>query len=111
MTSKKEIEDALKIVKNKFYDPKLKTRFANYTKNIQFTFNDLNTTYLIKIRNGDLESLKEESIDSPDIQVIIESRIMIDILNKKINPMKAYTTGKLKAKGKLTDLLKLQKLL
>jgi hypothetical protein len=25
--------------------------------------------------------------------------------------MKAYTTGKLKAKGKLTDLLKLQKLL
>jgi len=25
--------------------------------------------------------------------------------------MKAYTTGKIKAKGKLTDLLKLQKLL
>ena len=111
MATKKEIEDALKIVKNKFDDPKLKTRFANYTKNIQFTFDDLNTTYLIKIRNGELESLKEESIDSPDIQVIIESRIMIDILNKKINPMKAYTTGKLKAKGKLTDLLKLQKLL
>ena len=111
MATKKEIEDALKIIKNRFDDPKLKTRFANYTKNIQFTFDDLNTTYLIKITNGELESLKEESIDSPDIQVIIESRIMIDILNKKINPMKAYTTGKLKAKGKLTDLLKLQKLL
>ena len=52
MATKKEIEDALKIIKNKFDDPKLKTRFANYTKNIQFTFNDLNTTYLIKIRNG-----------------------------------------------------------
>jgi putative sterol carrier protein len=32
-------------------------------------------------------------------------------MNKKINPMTAYQTGKLKAKGNLNDLLKLQKLL
>ncbi len=111
MTSKKEIEDALNLVINKFDDPKLKPRFANYTKNMQFYFPDINTTYLMKVSNGEVESLKEESIDSPDIHVTIESGIFIDILHKKMNPMKAYTTGKLKAKGKLTDLLKLQKLL
>jgi putative sterol carrier protein len=111
MTSKKEIEDAFQLVINKFDDPKLKPRFATYSKNMQFTFPDINSTYLIKVLNGKVESLKEENIDSPDIHVTIESGVFIDILNKKINPMKAYTTGKLKAKGKLTDLLKLQKLL
>ena len=111
MTTRKEIEDALNIVKNKFDDPKLKTRFASFTKNMQFTFPDLNTSFLIKVKNGEVESLAEEKIDTPDIHVTIESGILIDILNKKMNPMKAYTTGRLKAKGKLTDLLKLQKLL
>jgi putative sterol carrier protein len=111
MITKNEIEKTLDIIKQKFGDPKLKIRFENYTKNMQFTFTDLDKSYLMRVINGEVESLKEESIDSPDIHVIIESGILIDILNKKMNPMKAYTTGKLKAKGKLTDLLKLQKLL
>ena len=111
MATKKEIEEALDLVKQKFYEPKLKARFSSFSKNMQFTFTDLNTAYLMRVTNGEVESLKEESIDSPDIHVTIESGILIDILHKKMNPMKAYTTGKLKAKGKLTDLLKLQKLL
>ena len=111
MSGKKEIEDALNLVKSKFDDPKLKPRFAKFSKNMQFTFPDLNTAYLIKVANGEVQSLSEESISDPDIHVTIDSVILIDILNKKMNPMKAYTTGKLKAKGKLTDLLKLQKLL
>ena len=43
--------------------------------------------------------------------MITESNILIDILNKKISPIKAYASGKLKAKGQLSDLLKLLKLL
>ena len=111
MSTKKEIEDALNIVKAKFDDPKLKPRFVGFSKNMQFTFPDLKTTYLMMVNNGAVQSLKEESIPTPDIHVTIDSGILIDIMNKKINPMTAYQTGKLKAKGNLTDLLKLQKLL
>ena len=111
MVTKQDIENALNNVISKFDDPNIKSRFANYTKNMQFDFTDLNTSYLIKVENGEVKSMAEESSESPDILVTIESSDFIDILNKKINPMKAYTTGKLKAKGKLTDLLKLQKLL
>jgi putative sterol carrier protein len=111
MTTKKEIEEALALVIQKFDEPNLKARFSSFSKNMQFTFTDLNTAYLMRVKNGEVESLKEDNIESPDIHVKIESRILIDILHKKMNPMKAYTTGKLKAKGKLTDLLKLQKLL
>jgi putative sterol carrier protein len=111
MSSKQEIEDALNQVKLKFDDPKLKPRFVGYTKNMQFTFPDLNTTYVIKVNNGVVQAVSEESISTPDINVTIDSDTLIGIMNKTINPMTAYQTGKLKAKGNLTDLLKLQKLL
>ena len=65
----------------------------------------------MKIDNGEMKSLSEESIEDPDIHVTIESDVFINILNKKASPMNAYATGKLKAKGTLTDLLNLQKLL
>ena len=111
MTTKKEIEDVLNMIKARFDDPKLKPRFVGFTKNMQFTFPDLSTSYLLKVNNGVVQSLSEESMPSPDIHVTIDSTIFIDILNKKTNPMTAYQTGKLKAKGNLNDLLKLQKLL
>jgi putative sterol carrier protein len=111
MSSKKEIEDALNIVKLKFDDPKLKPRFVGFSKNMQFTFPDLKTTYLIRVNNGVVQSLAEENISTPDIHVTIDSEVLIGIMNKKVNPMTAYQTGQLKAKGNLTDLLKLQKLL
>lgn len=65
----------------------------------------------MKIDNGEIKSLSEESIEYPDIHVNIESDVFINILNKKASPMNAYVTGKLKAKGTLTDLLNLQKVL
>ncbi len=111
MTTKKEIEDVLNLIKAKFDDPKLKPRFTSFSKNMQFAFTDLNTSYLMRVVNGEVQSLAEENIPEPDILVTIEAGVLINIINKKMNPMKAYSTGKLKAKGKLTDLLKLQKLL
>jgi putative sterol carrier protein len=111
MSGKKEIEDTLNIVKLRFDDPKLKPRFVGFSKNMQFTFPDLKTAYLIRVNNGVVQSLSEESIPTPDIHVTMDSEILTGIMNKKVNPMTAYTTGQLKAKGNLTDLLKLQKLL
>jgi putative sterol carrier protein len=84
---------------------------VSFSKNMQFTFPDLKTSYVIKVNNGMVQSLLEESIPNPDILVTIDSDILIGIMSKKVNPMTAYQTGQLKAKGNLTDLLKLQKLL
>ena len=111
MTIKKDIENTLNHIIKKLDDSKLKSIFANYTKNMQFTFPDLNTSYVIIVKNGKVESLTENKIETPDIHITIKSGIFLDIINKKITPIKAYTTGKLKAKGKFSDILKLQKLL
>jgi putative sterol carrier protein len=111
MSSKKEIEEALRDVINKFNDPKVKPRFANFSKIIQFNFPDINANYIIKVIDGNVESINEEKIDNANIYITVESKIFLDIIIKKINPMTAYTTGKLKAKGNMLDILKLQKIL
>lgn len=111
MATKTEIEEALNQIKQKFDDPVYKSKFSSYTKNVQFTFTDLQIDYVLKVNKGEVESLKEEIIDSPDIHLIVDSGIFLDILSKKLNPMQAYASGKIKAKGKLPDLLKIQKLL
>lgn len=111
MSDKKAIEEALEGVKAKFDLPKLKPRFKRYTKDMQFTFPDLDTSYLMKVVEGTVTSLTEESVEKPDVHVTIDSYNLIGILKRELNPMKVYTRGQLKAKGKLTDLLKLQKLL
>jgi putative sterol carrier protein len=55
--------------------------------------------------------LSDKNIETADIEISTDSRTFLDILHKEISPIGAYSTGKLKVKGKLTDLMKLQKLL
>ncbi|RLF59793.1 MAG: hypothetical protein DRN25_03620 [Thermoplasmata archaeon] len=111
MATRGDIVKNLEIIKERLQNPALKERFSNFTKNLQFNFPDMNTSYIVRIENGEVKSISEGELENPDIQVTADSDVLIDILNKKLNPMKAYTMGKLKAKGKLTDLLKLQKLM
>jgi len=78
---------------------------------MQFTFTDLNTSYVMDVVNGQAQSLKEVSIEKPDIMVTIKSDVLLSILDKKMNPVTSYMTGKIKVKGAMSDLLKLQKIM
>jgi len=78
---------------------------------MQFIFTDLNTSYIMDVVNGEARSLKEESIEKPDIMVTIKSDFLLGILDKKMNPVTSYMTGKIKIKGAMSDLLKLQKIM
>ena len=111
MTTKKEIEDALNNVINKLNKPEIKSRFVNFSKTIMFTFPDIKVNYIIKVIKGNVESFKEGEIDNPHIHITVESKIFLNIINNNIKPMQAYTSGKLKAKGNMLDILKLQKIL
>jgi len=111
MAEKEEIMKALEQIKMKLDDPDLKKKFEGFSKMMQFSFPDINADFIMEIENGEIKAMEEKKVENPDILVTVDSNVFIDIINKKTNPMKAYTTGKLKAKGKLTDLLKLQKLL
>lgn len=97
-------------MKTKLEDPANKASFQTFTKTMQFTFPDLNTSFLFKIENGAVKEFGEASVEKPDISVTASSDTLVAIMNKKMNAMSAYTTGKIKVKGSMGDLMKLQKL-
>ncbi|HIH97588.1 MAG TPA: SCP2 sterol-binding domain-containing protein [Thermoplasmata archaeon] len=111
MATKEEVIKALEEVKAKFEDPTLKKKFGTFTKNMQFTFSDLGTSFAFEIVNGEVKSMEEKEIEKPDISATTDSETFLGIANKSISSMHAYTSGKIKVKGAMTDLLKLQKIL
>lgn len=98
-------------VRSKLESPALQPSFHDFTKTMQFNFPDLGTSFLFKIENGVLKELSESSVEKPDISVTSSSDTLLAIMSKKMGAMSAYTTGKLKVRGSMKDLLKLQKLM
>jgi putative sterol carrier protein len=78
---------------------------------MQFNFPDLSTSFVVRIENGAVKDLSESSLEKPDVSVTASSDTLVAIMAKKMSGMSAYTTGKLKVRGSMRDLLKLQKLM
>ncbi len=76
-----------------------------------FTMSDLDKTWKIVIEAGVPGEPIEEKPESVDIWITTDSETWDKIMKGEEKGMKAYTKGKLKVKGKMTDLLKLQKLM
>jgi len=111
MASKDEVVAALDGIKAKLETPALQPSFQGFTKTMQFTFPDLSTSFLFRIDNGLVKEFSESSLEKPDILVTSSSDTLLAIMAKKMSGMSAYTTGKLKVRGSMRDLLKLQKLM
>ncbi len=111
MASKEEIEGGLKKIAGKLEDPKLKERFMKFNKTMQFNFSDVDLKYWLRFENGEVKEMEEGSLENPDVSVEFDSDTFIKVLNKETNPVAAYSAGKIRVKGEMSDLLKLQKLL
>jgi putative sterol carrier protein len=110
MEIKEELLKALGGWAAKLDDPKYKEKFKNFDKTLQFNFPDQTFNLLMVFKNQTCE-LKEGSIEAPDIVITSQSKILLGIANGEINPIKAFLTRKLKAKGNRTSLLKVQMLM
>lgn len=86
-------------------------RFAKWNKTLAITFTNLDKTYLSTITLGIPSAPELVTIEKADVWIKIDSTTFIGIMDGDISGVKAYTSGNLKIKGKMTDLLKLQKLM
>ena len=111
MVTKDEVEKGLREVAKKLDDPKLKERFMKFNKTMQFSFKDMGLNYCLIFESGAVKEMKEGAVEKPDVFVEIGGDTFLGILKKELNPINAYSSGKIKVKGEMTDLLKLQKLL
>ena len=86
-------------------------RFNKWNKSMAITFNDIDKTYVSFITEGKPSDPELRAIDNADVWIRTDTATFIGIMHGEVSGMKAYTSGKLKIKGAMTDLLKLQKLM
>ena len=98
-------------IQKRFDEAHIKESFAGYSRVFQFQFTDSNEKFFLTINNGDSADLEAGEAESPDLTVILTSAILSGIMERKINPMTAYSTRKVMAKGAMEDLMRLQRLL
>jgi putative sterol carrier protein len=106
-----DIVPYLERIRARFEQPETKTAFAGFARTIQFVFTDLRRNFVLSIAGDGNATLAEETIPQSDITVTTSSDTLAGILDRKVNPELAFITRKLKATGRMEDLLKLQKLL
>jgi len=101
----------LEQIRAKFDDPTMQEKMKGFTKTLQFNFSDTGKTFVMTITDGKSATLKEEKLEKPDIQVTWSSDTFVGIQEKKVNATTAFMSGKLKVKGSMDDLMKLQKVM
>ncbi len=104
-----ELVEGIKKMVSKLDDPAYAERFSDFNKILQFNFTDTNNYYLI-FKDAKCE-IKEGDIEDPDITITTASEVIIDIMDGELSPTKAFMGGKLKAKGPMKDMLKMQMLM
>lgn len=99
----------LQKIQAKFDDPIVQEKMTGFSKTLQFVFPDINETYVLTIKDGKNAQLEKKSMDSPDMAITWASDVFTGIQDKTVNPTNAFMMGKLKVKGSMEDLMKLQK--
>lgn len=105
-----DIQPYLERVRERFSDPKLQDSFKTFTKTLLFEFPDTQQTFALTVVEGNAD-LAEATADNPDVRVTTSTDVLAGIMDRKVNPITAYMTRKIKVQGAQSDLMQLQKLL
>lgn len=108
MVAKEEILKVLEGVRSKLEDPATKPKFKGFDRTLQFHFTDLDISFHTHIHDETMDPFTEGTLEKPHLLVTTDSGTLAGIMQGNLSPLDAYSVGKLKAKGSMTDLLKLQ---
>jgi putative sterol carrier protein len=105
-----DIRPYLERVRERFADPKIKESFKTFTKTLLFEFPDSQQAFVLSVIDGHA-TLEERAETRPDVKVTTSTDVLAGVMDRKVNPITAYMTRKIKVQGAQEDLMKLQKLL
>ena len=111
----KNIGDCLEEIKSRYNNnEKVRKKLAKYEEPIQITFLDTNRKVLLLVNKDQGIEVKD---NTPDESALVKidftaEQVMIDLFNKDLGAIKAYSDGKIKIiKGNLRSLMKLRSLM
>lgn len=111
----KNIKSCLAEIENRYNEnEKVRKKLVNYDEPIQIKFLDSNRSAQILINKDQGIQINDNTTDeNAPIKIEFSSeRIMLDLFNKEIGAVKAYSAGNIKVvEGKIRNLMKLKSLM
>lgn len=108
--SEEELLVAIRKMIKRAEEPKIAKRFAEYSKSLQMAFQDIDLDIIVLFEDG-IGTVEKGTIENPAMRITTDSKTILDILSGNLSAMRAFMSGKIKAKGPTRDLMKLQHLL
>jgi hypothetical protein len=93
---------------------KVRRKLANYEEPIQVTFLDTNRKVMILVNKDQGIEVKDNTGDdnAPVKIEFVSEQTMLELYNKEIGAVKAYSSGKIKViEGQIRNLMKLKSLM
>jgi putative sterol carrier protein len=115
MSRFEDVESCLKDIEDRYNNTeKIRIKLAKYNEPIQVTFLDTGRKIMILV-NGDQGIKVKDNTGDENASVKIDfitEKILIDLFNKDVGAIKAYSSGQIKVvEGKIRNLIKLKSLL
>jgi len=105
------VEECLEIFRLKFHDPRVAGDYKGWSgKVMQYHITDTDQYYHIRFEQGLAQPAARGKAERADIQCAMSAAVFRAMTRKQLSGLKAYAQGKVKVKGAMPDLLKLQKL-
>jgi len=105
----------LKEIENRYVNTeKVRRKLANYDEPIQITFLDTNRSVMLLVNKDQGIEIKDNTNDdnAPVKIEFVPERTMLELFNKEIGAVKAYSSGKIKViEGQIRNLMKLRSLM
>jgi hypothetical protein len=109
------VKDCLEEIKNRYEnDEKIKKKLAKYEEPIQINFLDTNRKVLLLIeRDQGIEIKDGVGDESAPVKIdFANEQVILDLFNKELGAVKAYSEGKVKIiEGNIRNLMKLRSLM
>ena len=115
MSNFESFESCLKEIENRYNNSeKVRKKLANYNDPIKISFLDTNRSVMIYVNKDQGIKVKDNTNDET-ATVKIEfttERILLELFNKELGAVKAYSSGKIKViEGNIRNLMKLKSLM
>jgi putative sterol carrier protein len=105
------LKSSLEKMVGKIEDPKLKKRFAKFNKTLQLEFtDDVDAVCHIVFKDG-TATIVDGVAESAELLITTTTETIMGIMDGSVSPTRAFMGGKVKAKGPMNDLMKLQALM
>ena len=115
MSEFNSIESCLEEIENRYNNTeKVRRKLANYEDPVQITFLDTNRSVMLLVNKDQGIKVKDNTSDenAPVKIEFLSEKIMLELFNKELGAVKAYSAGKIKViEGQIRNLMKLRSLM